>query len=200
MRVVEVFGAPGVGKSTLCNATWSPSVPSDGKAHPADWQPFLDCAERLARAIGHQRRGEHWRQMFEKALRKVATLQRMPGGVYAGVGLVMRGIDLGWRVPEGTDLAEFFRLVPAPAAAISLYADVETIRQRNRERGRTMPSRELSAVAATYEAPRRLAVAILRARGVPVLELDTRNPADDNRSRIAAFVGLPAAVADAGAA
>jgi hypothetical protein len=138
--------------------------------------------------------------MFNKAVRKVATLSRMPGGGYAGVGLVMRGMDLSWRIEDADAVAEFYSLMPLPAGAISLYADQDTIVARNLERGKKRPSRELSRLAFLNDAPRQMAVAILRDRGVPVLELDTRHSVDDNLDCIKRFVGLPPAAADAAAA
>src|SRR5262245_39118872 len=135
--------------------------------------------------------------MFDKAARKMATLSRMPGGVYAGVGLAMRGLDLFWRGPRRGHVAGYFLLMPLPGGAVSLFADQETIRARNVERGRTKPSRELSRLAHLNDGPRAFVVDVLRSRGVPVLELDTRNPVAENRERISAFVAVPAAAPDA---
>jgi hypothetical protein len=194
LQVIEVFGAPGVGKSALFNDMWAPSVPWDGKPAPEAWQTFLAHVERIEVNIG----ADHWRRMFAKAVRKVATLSRIEGhGVYAGVGLAMRGLDLAWRGPTLDDVAEYCRQMPAPAGAISLYADQETIRRRNIERGKLKPSRELSKLAHLNDEPRALVTAILRGRGVPVLELDTREPIAGNVERIRAFVGMPAAAVDA---
>jgi hypothetical protein len=185
LRVIEVFGAPGVGKSALFNDLWAPSVPWDGLPEPAGWRPFLDHAARIELEI----RADHWRQMLTKAARKVATLSRIEGqGVYAGVGLVQRGLDLCWRGPSLDVVAEYCRRMPLPAGAISLYADQETIRARNVERGKRQPSRELSRLAHLNDAPRLMVRDILRARGVPVLELDTRQPIAGNVERIRAFV------------
>lgn len=186
MRVIEVFGAPGVGKSALFNDMWAPSVPWDGKPAPEVWGPFLAHVERIEVNIG----ADHWRRMFAKAVRKVATLSRMPDGIYAGVGLAMRGLDLAWRGPTLDVMAEYCRQMPQPAGAVSLFADLETIRRRNIERGMRQPSRELSRLAHLNDEPRTMVTAILRDRGVPVLELDTREPVAGNVERIRAFVGI----------
>ena len=199
--IYEVFGAPGVGKSALCNETWSPSVPWDRRPHPREWATFLQCAARLERGIRDARSTRDWRRMFDKAARKLATLSRMPGGgVYAGAILVMRGLDLYRRIPNGADVADYFHAMPMPAGAISLYADAETIRARNLERAIRKPNRQLSGIAPYFEAPRLMAVEILKRRGVPVLELDTRDPIASNIGRIHAFVGMPPETAVAAAA
>jgi hypothetical protein len=187
LRVFEVFGAPGVGKSALFNDTWAPSVAWDGLPAPEAWRPFLDYAGNIHVNI----RGDHWRSMFVKAARKVATLNNCGGsGIYAGVGLAMRGLDLAWRGPSLDVVAEYCRRMPMPAGAISLYADQETIRRRNVERGKRQPSRELSRLAHLNDEPREMMTAILRARDVPVLELDTRQSIAGNVERIRAFVGI----------
>jgi hypothetical protein len=193
--ICEIFGAPGVGKSALCNDLWPPSVEWDGLPPPDDWAPFIDYAHSIVMHTGE----DHWRRMFDKAVRKMATLQRS-GAAYAGVGLVMRGLDLCWRQPRLGLVAGYFRLMPLPAGAISLYADLATIEARNRERAKAQPSRELSKLAHLNEAPRRLVMSLLKDRGVPLLELDTRQPITDNVARIRSFVGLPATAADATAA
>lgn len=188
MRTVEVMGAPGVGKSAVCNDLWPPSVEWDRHPPPAAWQPFLRLAEELAARICADREPMHWARMFVKAARKMATLHRSASrDVYAGVGFAMRGIDLAWRLPRPDDVAHYFCAMPVSVGVAVLRADVATIQARNRERGRTKPSRELSRLTPMLVRPIEIAVDTLKARGVPVLELDALEPIHANRGRLIAF-------------
>lgn len=188
MKTVEVMGAPGVGKSTLCNATWPPSVDWDGQPPPVLWRGFLEVAAKGAELIRPGAGAEDWGRMFEKAARKMGTLARRTGGeIYAGVGLAQRGLDLAWRLPAGKTVAPYFLAMPVDAGVVVLRADVDTIIARNRERGLARPSRELSRLAPLLAEPLELAVGILKDRGVRLLELDTRDTVSANVARLHLF-------------
>lgn len=185
MQVIEVFGAPGVGKSALCNDLWPPVVPWDGLPLPDHWLAFASWADRIYIRTEYS----HWRTMFEKACRKMATLSRAPGDGYVGVGLAQRGLDLCWRGCDINTVKEYCRRMPLPAGLVSLYADQATIRARNIGRGRHNPYRRLPHLAHLNDTPREIVTDALRKRGVPVLELDTRNEIAGNVDSIRRFLG-----------
>jgi hypothetical protein len=182
MRWLDVFGAPGVGKSALCNDLWPTSVTWDEFPPPAAWRPFLDMAEQLAELIRPGNRADHWRQMLDKAVKKMSTVHRRPSSdVYVQTGLAMRGIDLGWRIDDPARIAAYFEAMPVSLGCVLLTADVETIQARNAARGVNHPSRALGHLAPRLERPIAVAREVLVARGGPLFVLDTREPIDDNR-------------------
>lgn len=194
MRYVEVMGAPGVGKSTLTNDRWPPAVEWDGHPPPAEWAGFLRLVEAQAGAILPGCGADDWRRMFEKALRKAATLHRRASAeVYAGVALAQRGLDLAWRVGETVRIADYFEAMPVSHGVAILRADVATIVARNIERGRRQPSRQLARLAPLLAQPIEIAAATLKRRGVRLLELDTREPVSANAARLTLFVRAPEA-------
>jgi hypothetical protein len=164
---------------------------------PAAWMEFRTAALRISQDIRRGHDAAHWHHMFDKACNKMATLSRMKkDGVYVGVGILWRGVDLTWRLNEPSDTEEYFRLMPLPDGVISLYADQATIIERNKGR----PRRDLGHLSYLNDEPRERVTAILRERGCPVLEVDTRNPVEQSRATVLDYVGLPAQTADAATA
>jgi hypothetical protein len=113
----------------------------------------------------------------------MATVARMNDDrVYIQTGLAQRGLGLGWRLKDQERIAEYFELMPVSLGVVLLSADVETIQRRNVERGK-----DRSFMVPLMERPREIAAEVLRTRGVPLMELDTRNPVVENVERILAF-------------
>jgi len=71
--------------------------------------------------------------------------------------------------------------MPLSIGVVSLYADMETIKRRNVERGK-----DRSYMVEPMERPRQIAVEILRNR-VPLIELDTTRPIDETKADLLAF-------------
>lgn len=184
MQWLDLAGPPGVGKSTLVDDLWPPRcIEYDGGGYPAHWKDFLNCVERLKEAVRDHPSYGACASMITRSFRKMATVARMNDDrVYIQTGLAQRGLGIGWRLKDQERIAEYFELMPVSLGVILLHADVETIQRRNVER-----SKDRSHMVPLMERPREIAAQVLRARGVPLMELDTRNPVSENVERILAF-------------
>lgn len=184
MQWVDLAGPPGVGKSTLVDDLWPPRcIEYDGKPAPREWTRFLLCTANLMESIEDHPSYSACRSMIKRSFNKMATVARMNDDrVYIQTGLAQRGLGLGWRLKDQERIAEYFELMPVSLGVVLLSADVETIQRRNVERGK-----DRSFMVPLMERPREIAAEVLRTRGVPLMELDTRNPVVENVERILAF-------------
>ncbi len=209
MKWVDVAGSPGVGKSTLCDPIFGPhEIPIEDKLPPVDWLPFLDEITRLFLLIRN-----HWSivpaiRMNRRSVRKMATVARMPDvtiynngtydrptihGPYIQTGLVQRGLGFGWRLAQMeidlNELRPYFELMPVSAGVAMLYADTETVTDRNRKRLENPETRHENRdfMVPLMEKPKEIAIDVIRERGVPFVEIDTRRPIDDARADLIAF-------------
>lgn len=198
MRWVDVAGAPGSGKSTICYPIWGDkSVGWDGKLPPEHWMPFLDAVQGLFECI----RG-HWSfipayRMNNRSLRKMATVARMPTDperpVFIQAGFVQRGLGFGWRlVDAGRDvnlIRPFFETMPVSVGVAFLECPEEVVIARNNAR-KLVP--ETAHEDRAYQVPLmrepiRIAKEVLRGRGVPILELDVTQSIEQSRRVLVEF-------------
>jgi hypothetical protein len=185
LQWLEVAGAPGSGKSTICDPLWGPrAVEWDGKSHPVEWAPFLSCVERLLGMIRHHPSYRTCESMVERSLRKMATVSRMPGAaVYMQTGFAQRALGIGWRLGRKVEaIADYYQTMPVSLGVAFLTAPIDEVQARNVARGK-----DRSWMVPLVERPRHIGLQVLRARGVPVLEIDALEQAGVNRDRLAAF-------------
>lgn len=181
MRWLDVAGAPGSGKSTLCDDLWPPRcIEWDGRPHPEEWRPFLDCVDRLLKRIaGHPSHGACV-SMIERSFRKMATVARMDDPrVYVQTGFAQRGLGIGWRLRDPEEIADYYETMPVSLGVVFLHADVSEVQRRNVERGK-----DRSFMVPLMETPRRIAVDVLRRRGVPVTDIDTSQSVESCREML----------------
>jgi hypothetical protein len=212
MNWVDVCGSPGIGKSTLCDPLWGPhEIPIEDRLPPRDWEPFLEEITRLLIIIR-----KHWSivpaiRMNRRSVRKMATVARTNsiewaekrGNVlpYIQTGFVQRGLGFGWRLNEmGIDLNElrpYFRLMPVSIGVAVLYADEETAKQRNNDR-KDVPEtahEDRAFMVPLMEKPKEIAIDVIRGRGVPLVEIDTRKPVEESRADLVGFANENAHIA-----
>lgn len=184
MRWIDVCGPPGVGKSTLCDPIWGPrAIEYRGEVPPKEWQEFLGCVARLMKKIEHHPTYDACASMVARSVRKLAAVAASNDKrTYVQTGFAQRGLGIGWRLPDVEEIAEFYRLMPVSKGVAILSADTETICRRNVER-----QKDRSHMVPGMVRPAQIAVEILKARGVPLLELDTTEPVNINAARLLAF-------------
>jgi len=195
MNWLDVCGAPGSGKSTLCDPFWPPhAVPIENRLPPAQWHDFLNEISRLFWLIRRHPTFDAAVRMNNRSIRKIATVARMAGeGPYIQTALVQRGLGFGWRMNElGIDLNElrhFFRLMPASIGVAVAKCPAEIVKQRNFEREKVKATaHENRAFMHDLMLPAiELALEVLRARGVPIVEIDTTQPLDVARKQLVEF-------------
>ena len=185
MRWLDVFGPPGVGKSTLCDELWPPrSFEWDGKEHPQEWATYMTTVERLMQSVKHHPSYVACRSMTRRSHKKMATVHRMKGDdVYVQTGFAQRGLGIGWRLDDPTEIVEFYAQMPTSLGVVFLTADVETIKKRNVDRGK-----DRSHMVPKMVRPQEIALKILGVRDVPILEIDTRNSIAESREQLKEFI------------
>lgn len=168
MLWLDVAGSPGSGKSALFDRRWPRKI---GESEPlAEWGEFLAVAHGLVT-------DDECRTILNHYARKVAAVSCMSGKVYANTGLAQAGLEIGWR---GGGVSEYFRLMPVSLGVLFLWADAETLKARNRARGR-----DRSHMIDGMERTRKIATVVLVTRGVPVFTLDTRDGIEVSHRKIA---------------
>ena len=208
MNWLDVCGAPGSGKSTLCDPFWPPhAVPIENRLPPAQWHDFLNEISRLFWLIRKHPSFDAAVRMNNRSIRKIATVARMPGSAaipegggfnvrwypYIQTALVQRGLGFGWRMNDlGIDLDElrhFFRLMPVSAGVAVARCPAEIVKQRNFEREKVKATaHENRAFMHDLMLPAiELALEVLRARSVPIIEIDTTQPLDVARRQLVEF-------------
>lgn len=187
---MDVSGAPGVGKSTLCYTHWADkSVVWDGLPPPSYWKPFLTEIEVLADLIGDHASISAVHRMCARSIGKMATVERMPAPpdkpVFIQTGLMQRILGFGWRLHDlGRDVNLIRRavhLMPVSVGVVFLEADLETLKARN-------AARRLNPATAHEDrgfqcAPMLVAIEIakeaLTDRGTPWISIDVQHQSVD---------------------
>ena len=183
MRWVDVAGAPGVGKSTLMDGLWRPRcIVFDDKPYPKEWKEFLSVTEQLLERINNHPSIGACISMTMRSFNKIATVSRMQDErIYIQTGLVQRGLGIGWRLKDQEEIAAYFEVMPLSVGVVILFAPIELVQKRNVDR-----NKDRSHMVPLMERPRQIAVEILRDR-IPLIELDTTRPADENIRNLLAF-------------
>jgi len=196
MRWVDIAGAPGVGKSTLVDNLWPPRcITWDEKPYPEEWSKFIAVTNRLLDKIRTHPSIGACKSMITRSFRKMATISRMQDDrIYIQTGLVQRGLGIGWRMKDPEKIADYFEVMPVSIGVAILSAPVELVQRRNVRRGKNR-----SHMVPLMERPRQIAVEILRDR-IPLIELDTRKPINDNVTALLAFADRAAKAANSRAA
>lgn len=196
MKFLDVAGAPGTGKSTLCYPVWGDkSVTWDGGPPPLYWRPFLDEVTALMGIIRAHPSLEAVIRMNDRSAKKMATVERMNDeATFVQTGWVQRILGFGWRLADMKRDVNLIRralwLMPVSVGVAFLDADDATIIARNVAR-RDNP--KTAHEDRSFQVPlMRPAIAIadevLRDRGVPVIHIDVQHqPIDKARYQLLDF-------------
>ncbi len=200
---VDVMGAPGSGKSTICDYFWGPhEMPIEQRLPPRKWQPFLDEVGRLFQVIQHHSTLPAALRMNNRSLRKIATVARtdavyMDGeiiyGPYIQTALAQRGLGFGWRMHDlGISLNElkpYFELMPVSIGVAVTRCPQAEIEARNHARKLVKETaHEDRAHMVGHMLPAiDVALEVLNARGVPILEVSTEQPIECSREEVRNF-------------
>lgn len=187
MKWVDVTGAPGCGKSTLCYPVWGDkSVTWDGHPMPGEWQPFLKEMVKLFKLIGDHPTIHAVLRMNNRSAGKMATVYRMQrDDVFIQTGWMQRILGFGWRLHQMNRDINLIRpaleLMPTSVGVAFLEADLETLLQRNLGREKVP---ETAHENRGFQVPHMLACIalakeVMNARGVPVISIDVQHQSID---------------------
>lgn len=122
--------------------------------------------------------------MTTRSFRKMATVSRIDSDdIYIQTGFAQRGLGIGWRLDDPSDIAEYFKLMPVSLGVAFLTGEVEEIQRRNVARGK-----DRSHMVPLMVEPQRIAIEALRKRGVSVAEISTMKSLEQSKDDLAEFV------------
>jgi len=187
MKFVDVAGCPGCGKSTLCYPLWADkSVGWDGLPLPGEWQPFIAEIVKLFKLVRDHESFTAVVRMNDRTAKKMATVFRMESElVFIQTGWLQRILGFGWRLHQmGRDInliRPALWEMPVSVGVAFLEADLETLLQRNRDREKVPATAHENR---SFQVPHMLACmpltkAVLRERGVPIIEIDVQHQSID---------------------
>lgn len=188
MLWIDLFGPPGVGKSTIADFLWHPhAIPwQTTNTFPEEWAPFLkECQSLLKKVEGHFSY-QNCQGMVHRSLRKMAAVHyKNDERAYIQTGFAQRGLGFGWRLSDPEQVRKYYELMPVSLGVVSLWAPTKLVEERNR--GREAQGENRDYMVPLMERPREIALEVLKQRGVPLLELDTRRPPEDLRKQVLGF-------------
>lgn len=195
MQWLDVAGAPGVGKSTICDPLWGPHDIAPIDIHPpVEWHDFNNEVARLLGLVRDHPSFVAAVRMNRRSMRKMAAVAAMEGSKpYIQTGFVQRGLGFGWRLVDMEkpveELWHFFRLMPASLGVVFLEADESTLVERNKARETVKEtSHENRAFMAPLMKPAiEFAKDVLSERGVPVKRIETTGDIGKARAELVGF-------------
>lgn len=196
MRWVDVCGAPGSGKSTLCDGLWSPhAIKWDGWGVPDEWDPLMKVADELLEELKDHPTYSLLLGMTKRSLMKMGTVHRRQNdGVYIQTGLAQRGLGFGWRLNERGRVElvrDYFRVMPVSlgVAIVTCPIDVAQERNRLREEVSATAHENRSHMVPLMDRPIEILKEEMDARGVSTIEIDSTKPIEDARRDLLRFAG-----------
>ena len=192
MNWLDVCGAPGSGKSTLCDPLWGPhELEIRDELPPANWHDFLNEITRLFLIIKPHSTFNAAIRMNNRSIRKIATVARTEASVpYVQTALAQRGLGFGWRMNDmGVPLEElrhYFRLMPVSIGVVVTRCPEEVVVERNhkRETVKATAHENRDFMVPLMKPAIEIAIDELCKRGVPVWEISTNQDADKSRGEL----------------
>lgn len=197
MHWLDVMGAPGSGKSTLCDHFWGPhELPIEDRLPPEKWKAFLDEIGRLFHLIREHPTYDAAIRMNNRSIRKIATVARGPTqkkGPYIQTALAQRGLGFGWRMHDMgiplTELRRYFHLMPVSIGVAVTRCPQRVVEERNHARRLVKETaHEDRAHMVGHMLPAiDIALEVLHDRRVPILEVSTEQHIDAAREDLRRF-------------
>ena len=190
MNWIDVFGPPGVGKSTLCDELWPPKAINWGSediAFPQGWEEYLALVIDLLKSLEGHSTYEALEGMTIRSVRKMAGVMQMEKeGVYMQTGLAQRGLGFGWRMEDPEDIRAYYEAMPVSLGCVSLHAPPDVLKSRNKAREfvKETAHENRAYMIEPMSRPQEIAVEVLGKR-CPLLQINTTQP--DARSQLLAF-------------
>jgi hypothetical protein len=209
MEWVELIGPHGVGKTSIRKGLrrfCPPRAPALERANlnqavyginytrptlwnvPKRWRPLLGCVEKLYGTIPDIEAYRLRQRRFCKGVFRMVAIDTDPRPACEVREIIgCEGMRLSFSLPKPMEIRSYFEAMPVSIGVVVLYADVDTIVQRNQDRPRHRGDfgrfAELGAVICE------LAAEIL-AKRTRVLHLDATQPIEASVQRIVEFGGL----------
>jgi broad-specificity NMP kinase len=195
MQWLDVAGAPGVGKSTICDPLFGPHDIAPIDIHtPVEWHDFNNEVTRLLGLVRDHPSFVAAVRMNRRSMRKMAAVASMEGTrPYIQTGFVQRGLGFGWRLVDMgkpvEELWHFFRLMPASLGVVFLEADENTLTERNkaRETVKETAHENRAFMAPLMQPAIEFAKEVLHDRRVPVWRIETTGDIDKARKELVRF-------------
>lgn len=186
------MGPPGVGKSTLCDALWSPKAINWGSKDilfPHGWEEYLAVTLELLEKVKDHPTHEACKRMTIRSVRKMAgVMQTESPKVYVQTGLAQRGLGFGWRLENQEDVRAYFEAMPVSLGCVSLQAPPDVLKSRNKARElveRTAHENRAHMIDPMMR-PQEMAIEVLGKR-CPLLQIDMTQPVEEARKQLVDF-------------
>ena len=194
MKWIDVFGPPGVGKSTIVDSFFHPhSIPWQSYGTmPEKWTPFVLEVNRLLETVKDHETFQLCVGMVNRSLKKMAAVHgRADNNIYIQTGLAQRGLGFGWRLEwlkkDVEQIRKYYELMPVSVGVVSLIAPREIIIKRNHSIDRERQGENRAHMVAPMERTREIALEVIKERGVPLLEVDTQRDPQELRKQVIEF-------------
>ena len=190
MRWVDVAGAPGSGKSSLCDHLWPPHcIATAAQTWPEEWLEFWRVTVGLLDELQDHETFYLLKGMTSRSFNKMLNVSLIQSdAVYIQTGFAQRGLGFGWRLEQRgkTEMVrDYFRLMPVSLGVVAIKCPEEIAVERNRLR----PIENRDFMVPLMRRSREILIEEMDARGVPVREIDTTGPIAEARAELVEFAG-----------
>lgn len=187
MRYIEIVGSPASGKSTLIDYRFPPDyIKYDKSTPPKEWTEFLNHIKVCLKHMERNPRFSVGKSLIERSIKKMTTVYNtVSDTVYIQTGFMQRALGIWTRV-DNADVYlvnKYLMLCPKPLGVITLYADKETIKHRNKTRNK----QDRSFMVDSTEECMKLVCSCVIERRIPLLKLNTHESIENNRQKIIEF-------------
>lgn len=183
---MDLFGLPGVGKSTICDPLPKPPIDKHRTvARPKEWDAFIDCVRSLLPLTEWHPSASVARRAIKTAIQVTAAVNaHEDDGVVVHRCFAHRGLSIACRMRDPEPIREFYQLMPVSVGVAHFTAPFETVLARFAAR----PA-ELNRNLRPEDMVTSIGIALeeLTRRGVPLVTINTMKPVEESRATLLAF-------------